>query len=306
MEGPPKVDLEGRTILVTGATSGIGFHTALGLASRGARVFVTGRDAGRGADAVEALRRAAGHDAIEFLAADAASVRENHALASRMVREVGRLDVLVNNAGALPSARRVTDERCEASLAANFVGPYALTDRLLPLLRSSVPARVVNVVSSAFQMWKGDPFEDLQSERDYVGIRAHARAKLLNLLWTFALARRLEGTGVTVNATNPGMAWTPGTRALTPEAVPAWRLIWPVVRWFQRRASAAVAARSSIFLAASPDVADLSGAYFDEMRRKSPSIDLVLQERAWETGATLVAHALEAGAPRAPIPALLR
>ncbi|HET7088936.1 MAG TPA: SDR family NAD(P)-dependent oxidoreductase [Anaerolineae bacterium] len=288
--------MKDKTILITGATSGIGFHTAQALAAKGARVIVTGRDEKRGREAIDELRRRAGHDQVHFVAVDHSTVGGNGDLADRVAKELDRLDGLINNVGGSPNGQRQeTADGYEASLAMNFVGPVALTRGLLQLLRESAPARIVNVVSSAHAMWKRDPFEDLDARERYVGIEAHAHAKLLNLLWTFALARRLEGSGVVVNATNPGMAWTPSTQALTPQAVPAWRFTWPLVRWIQRRASAEAASRSSVFLASSDDAASVSGMYFEsDAKPKRPSalaLDIGNQERAWELAATLVARA---------------
>jgi NAD(P)-dependent dehydrogenase (short-subunit alcohol dehydrogenase family) len=292
--------MQGRTVLVTGATSGIGFHTAQALARMGARVVVTGRDETRGRDAVRELRRLAGHDDVDFLAVDHATLAGNRALADVLTSRYERLHVLVNNVGGLYARRWETEDGYEGTLAVNFVGTVALTERLLPLLRRSAPVRIVNVVSSAYAMWKRDPFAALDLRKGYVGIDAYARAKLLNVLWTLALARRLEGSGVDVNATNPGMAWTHQTQAITPEAVPAWRLFWPLVRWMQRRASAEAAARSSVFLASSPAMAGVTGVYFGEhgkQERLSPlALDTGNQERAWDLAATLVA-----GAPPAAI-----
>jgi NAD(P)-dependent dehydrogenase (short-subunit alcohol dehydrogenase family) len=288
--------MRGRVALVTGATAGIGFHTAHALVSLGARVVVTGRDPARGQAAARQLAGQAGHDGVRFVAADHATVAGNQALAQHLVEELDRLDVLVNNVGSSPSGqRRQTPDGYEATLAVNFVGPAALTTGLLPLLRHSAPARVVTVVSSAHAMWKGDPFADLHAQQRYVGIEAYAHAKLLSLLWTLALARRLDGTGVVVNATNPGMAWTPGTQALTRQAVPAWRWVWPLVRLLQRRASPEAAARSSVFLAAAEQAGGVTGQYFEskaQPKRPSPlALDVGNQERAWALAATLIANA---------------
>jgi NAD(P)-dependent dehydrogenase (short-subunit alcohol dehydrogenase family) len=126
----------------------------------------------------------------------------------------------------------------------------------------------VNMNSSAYKMWKGDPFRDLQSQEAYVGIRAHARAKLLNLIWTVALADELRQGEVTVNAVNPGSAWTPGIAALTPDAVPFWRPIWPIVRFFQRRGSPAKAAETPIWLATDAAAAELTGGFFEKKRQQ--------------------------------------
>jgi NAD(P)-dependent dehydrogenase (short-subunit alcohol dehydrogenase family) len=278
-----------KTVLITGATAGIGFHTALALASRGARVLVTGRDESRGREAIGELRRRAGHDRVELLLADASSIQETRALAIEVSRRTGRLDVLINNVGRVFAERRESVEGLEATLALNFVAPYVLTHELLPLLLESGPARIVNVASSAFAMWKRDPLDDIDSRERYVGVEAHGHAKLLMLLWTLGLARRLEGTSTVANAVNPGMAWTPGTAALTLQAVPQWRFIWPMVRWIQRKASADGAARGPVYLAADADER-VSGRYFDGKReRRLPKrlLDAATQDRVWELGMAL-------------------
>jgi NAD(P)-dependent dehydrogenase (short-subunit alcohol dehydrogenase family) len=221
-------------------------------------------------------------------------------LADDVSKRVGQLHILVNNAGGLFSQRRETAEGFEATLALNFIGPFALTTRLLPLLSQTASSRVVNVVSSAFAMWKGDPFEDLDSRKRYVGFEALARAKLLNVLFTLALARRLDSTSTIVHAVNPGMAWTPGTAALTPAAVPQWRFVWPIVRWFQRRASAEAAAGAPVFVATSPAAGSPSGRYFDGLKEKGlprSVCDITAQERAWNLGERFVGRALGSGGP---------
>jgi|HubBroStandDraft_1064217.scaffolds.fasta_scaffold00886_13 NAD(P)-dependent dehydrogenase (short-subunit alcohol dehydrogenase family) len=287
----------GKTVLVTGATAGIGFHVARALAAKGARVIVTGRDEARGRAAVEQIRSRASGVAIEFLPASSALVSDNIRLASEVARLVEHLDVLVNNVGGCgPGKRTETSEGCEATMALNFVGPFALTTQLLPLLKRSPQPRVVTLSSSAFQMWKRDPFEELDARGGYIAIQACAHAKLLGLLFTLALARRERG--VRVNAVNPGMAWTPGTQALTKEAVPAWRFIWPLVRWFQRRASPEAAARGPVYLASAPD-AIFTGHYLEGIRTESlPAavLDHATQDRAWELGEALIERALRGGA----------
>src|SRR5262245_23720979 len=177
-------------------------------------------------------------------------------------------------------------------MALNFVGPFSLTTELLKIVPTP-PGRIVNVVSSAFAMWTRDPFDDLEGCRDYVALHAYGHAKLLNLLFTMALARRLAGASV-VTAVNPGMAWTPGIAALTPEAIPHWRYIWPVVRWIQRRASAESASRS-VLVAATADPAPPSGGYYDGWRKKELPAALRethVQDRAWSVGEALVKAAL--------------
>lgn len=283
------------TALVTGATAGIGLHTAHGLARQGMTVLITGRTTERGLTAAEQIRRQAGHDRIHFLSADHSTVAGNRALAAAVADRFARLDVLANNVAGSPHAQRtLTAEGFEATLATQFLGPAGLTNDLLPLLRSSAPARIVNVVSSAHAMWRRDPFDDLDAAGGYVGIQVYAHAKLLNLLWTLALARRLIGSGVIVNATNPGMAWTPGTQALTQDFMPAWRAWWPLFRLIQRRGSAERAARSCIWLASSPEAGQLSGAYVEsngKVTDPAPAArDPAHQDRAFDLAAELIAR----------------
>jgi NAD(P)-dependent dehydrogenase (short-subunit alcohol dehydrogenase family) len=285
--------MKGKTALITGATAGIGFHTALELASRGARVFLTGRDEARGREAVGELRRRAGHAGVELMLADSLSLKETVALADEVLRRTSRLDVLVNNVGGTFAERKETVDGIEATLALNFVAHFALTQRLLPLIVETGSARIVNVVSSSFAMWRRDPLDDVDATERYVGIEVHGHAKLLALLWTLGLARRIEGTSVVANAVNPGMAWTPGTAALTVQVVPHWRWIWPIVRWFQRRASAERAARGPVYVAMGLDH-QVSGRYFDERREKrlpQRLRDRAMQDRVWDLGVALTGGA---------------
>ena len=294
--------MEGKTVLVTGATSGIGFYTARDLASKGARVIITGRDAQRGREAVRSLRQQVGEGRVEFLSADHSTVGGNRELAERVRGREDRLDGLVNNVGGFYNDRVETEDGYEATLAMNLVGPFALTEALLPILARG-PARVVNVASAAHAMWRGDPLADIQSGRSYLGLRAYARAKLLNLLWTFALARRLGGSGVVANATNPGTAWTTGTQGIAPRGMPAvQRFLWPVFRRVQQSGSAEKAARSPAFLMSSPEVAGVTGAYYESnAKAKRPSslaLDRHEQERAWNLATTLASRAPTMAASR--------
>jgi len=256
-------ELAGKSAVVTGATGGIGFHSARLLALAGAEVLITGRDPQRGADAVQKIRAETGDQRVEFVSVDHSTVAANQTFAATVSERFEHLDVLVNNVGGAFAKRQLTADGYELSLALNFLAPFVLTEELLPSLTTgSSPVRCINVVSSAFQMTKGDPLDDIQSEQRYVGIEAHARAKLFALLWTLGLSRRTSQTDVTVTAVNPGMAWTPMTAALTPETVPAWRYIFPVVRFFQRRADPVRAAQNCTALAFAPSLA-VAGRYFD-------------------------------------------
>jgi NAD(P)-dependent dehydrogenase (short-subunit alcohol dehydrogenase family) len=286
------MSLEGRIALVTAATGGIGFHVARGLAERRAQVIVTGRDTKRGQQAVDEIAAGAGRARVHLILSDASSVAENVWLAENVERRFGRLDILVNNAGIMRSARTANAEGLEATLATNFVCPFALTMRLLPLLRES-RGRIVTVSSSAYRMFRADPFVEHAGDR-FVGIDAYARSKLLGLLFTIALAAREGSSDVVANAVNPGMAWTPGTASLTPDAIPKFRLVWPLVRFFQRRASAERASRGPLWLATeAPDA--VRGRYFDGTREEKlepPILDRDAQRRAWALGEGLVARAL--------------
>lgn len=293
--------MEGKTILVTGATSGIGFYTARNLASKGARVIITGRDGQRGRQAVRSLRHQVGDDRIEFLPADHSTVGGNQKLAEQISRHVDRFDGLVNNVGGFHNDRIETEDGYEATLAMNFIGPFALTEALLPVLVQSAPARVVNVASAAHAMWKRDPLEDIQSEESYLGLRAYARSKLLNLLWTFALAHRLGNSGVVANVTNPGTAWTSGTQGIAPHGMPAvQRFLWPVFRRIQRSGSAEKVANSPVFLMSSSEVAGVTGMYYESNTKPKRPFTLALdkdeQERAWDLATALVSHAPTASA----------
>jgi NAD(P)-dependent dehydrogenase (short-subunit alcohol dehydrogenase family) len=279
------------TILVTGATAGIGFATAAGLARLGHTILVTGRDEERGLSAVAELRRHARTGYVHFLRADHSSVGGNLELAEALLEQVERLDVLVNNVGGFYSDRWETADGYEGTLAMNFVGPAALARALLPLLRRS-EARCVNVVSSAFALVKDDPFTDPHLLERYVGIDAYGRAKLLNVLWAQALARRERE--LTVYLVNPGMAWTPSLQHLERRAVPAWRFAWPLMRWFQRCTSPERAATAPVHVATA-DLVDPSGTYFTEKRKPESLPDSATSrgntQSAWALAETLAAQA---------------
>lgn len=288
--------LKGRTALVTGGTSGIGFHTASTLAHLGAEVYITGREDSRGQEAARLIRENAGHEGVYFIQADASTVGGNQQLACQVLAETGRLHILVNNVGGLYNDRWETGDGYEATLAMNLVGPFSLTEALLPVLRRSAPARIANLTSAGYTMWKGDLFADLQSVENYSGFHAYNRSKYLNLLWTLALARRLEGSGIVANALHPGTAWTALTQGNELRLLPAnLRMLWPVFRVLQRSGSPEKAARTSIFLASAPEAANITGQYFESSTRpKNPGpavLDLAKQEKTWDVAVSLVRSA---------------
>ena len=247
---PPR--MVGKAVLVTGGTAGIGLATARQLAREGATLLVTGRDPGRGEEAVRALK-VAGAPAAHFLSADHGTIQGNLDLVAQVTGKTGRLDVLVNNVGGLIPTRQVSADGTELTLALNLRPAVLLTEQLQPLLAQADAPLVINVASDAYGRFLGDPFADLGAAAGYQGFDAYARAKLLLVLATLAHARALQPAGIRVFAVNPGMAWTPGTRALTPDTVPVWRFIWPLVRFVQRRKSPDRAAHVVARLAADPD-----------------------------------------------------
>lgn len=270
--------MEGKTCVVTGATSGIGRVAAEVLAARGARVILVGRSDERGANALREIGEATGSNQIEYLKADLSLQSDIRRLAERIQDRANRLDVLLNNAGSIFVKREETAEGIEMTWALNHLSYFLLTHLLLPLLKKSTPARVVNVASSA-HLGASLDFSDLEARRRYRLFKQYQRTKLANILFTYELARRLQGSGVTANTLHPGFVKTSivnkdgffgamfrlGARlgAITPEE----------------------GARTSIYLASSPDVATVSGHYFYKERPapSSPqSKDVKSAERLWK------------------------
>ncbi|HEX8418143.1 MAG TPA: SDR family NAD(P)-dependent oxidoreductase, partial [Methylobacterium sp.] len=191
--------MQGKSCLVTGATSGIGYETALGLARAGARVGLVGRDAGRAEDSARRIRADMPGADLDVFVADLSNQAEVRRLVGAVRERFSRLDVLVNNAGAIFDKRQLTVDGRERTWALDHLGYVLLTLELLDLLKASAPARIVNVASAAHNRGKID-FDDLEGARSYGALKAYSQAKLGNVLFTYALARRLAGSGVTVNA----------------------------------------------------------------------------------------------------------
>ena len=198
--------MAGRTVLVTGATSGIGRATALGLARMGAHLAITGRDNVRTEDAAREIR-AAGGGKVDLFTADLSSQSEVRRLAKEVLQSLSRIDVLINNVGGYWNTRHATVDGLERTFALNHLAPFLLTNLLLDKLKQSAPARVVTVSSNAHTQGQID-FEDLQGTASYSGARAYSQSKLANVLFSYELARRLRGTSVTANALHPGVVST--------------------------------------------------------------------------------------------------
>lgn len=278
-------DAKARTILITGGTGGIGRATATGLATQGATVIVTGRNRDRGEAALEGIRSVSRNPRVYFLKADLSRQRDVRDLAAKVRAHYPRLDVLVNNVGGLYADRWETEEGIEATLATNLLSPFLLTHELLPLLHTSTPARIINVTSGIHRLARVS-YGDVFGRASYRGWSVYARAKLFGVLWTYELARRLAHTRITVNAADPGGANTPMLQAMKPKGIPApLRPLWPAFRAFQQTLSVEKAATSTVYLAGSPDVAGISGAYFDAdarpARSSAASYDRVSASEVW-------------------------
>jgi NAD(P)-dependent dehydrogenase (short-subunit alcohol dehydrogenase family) len=271
------------TCLVTGATSGIGLATARALAQQGATVILVARNRQKGETAVARIREESGNPAVDLLLADLSQQAQTHRLVKEVENRYPRLDVLINNAGAFFWRRQLTADRIEATLALNFLAPFLLTNLLLETLKASAPARIVNVSSSTHR-WARINLEDLELKRMYTGQRAYAQSKLALVLFTYELARRLAGTQVTVNALHPGYIAT----NIGQEGSRLVRLLAPLLRLVAR--SPEQGARTSVYLASSPEVAGVTGQYFrDEIAVPSApaSYDAETARRLWEIGARM-------------------
>ena len=276
--------MAGKTALITGGSGGIGRATAIGLAAMGARVAITGRDLKRVESAAVDIRRATGNPEVVPFAGDLSSQVEVRSLAAAVLDAYPRLDVLINNVGGSWATRHVTADGLERTFAVNHLAAFLLTNLLLGRLKDSAPARVI-MVSSAAQSSGRIDFSDLQGERDYSERKAYPQSKLASLMFTYELARRLEGTGVTANVLHPGVANT-SFGAEDPGVI--FKVLVPFMRPFMK--SPAKGAATSIFLASSPEVEGVSGQYFADSRLQKSnkeSYDVAAAARLWEVSAVL-------------------
>jgi NAD(P)-dependent dehydrogenase (short-subunit alcohol dehydrogenase family) len=276
--------MTGKTVLITGATSGIGKATALRLAAMGADLALTGRDPRRTEAAASEIRDA-GTGATHVFIADLSAQSQVRRLAAEVLQQLPRIDVLLNNAGGCWNTRHVTADGLEHTFAVNHLAPFLLTHLLLARLRRSGPARVVTVASNA-QAFGRLHFEDLQGARSYSGARAYNQSKLANVVFTYELARRLCGTGVTANTLHPGVVST-SFGAEDPGRLQ--RLVVPVLRPFM--GTPAQGAATSVHLASAPELERVTGRYFRGLRptRSSRrSHDQAAAARLWQVSADLV------------------
>ena len=275
--------IEGKVCLVTGANSGIGKATAAQLAQMGGKVILACRNSDRAETARQDIIQKTGNSNVEVGLVDLSSQKSIHSFVDSFKRERSRLHVLVNNAGIYSSRRVVTEDGLELVFATNHLGHFLLTNLLLDILKASAPSRIVNVTSEAQRTGMID-FDDLQGERRFSGTRAYPQSKLANVLFTYELARRLDGTEVTATCVHPGAVRTNfgrGSRGLMAFAV---RIFAPFML------SPEEGARTVIHLASSPDLEGVSGKYFaklKEIRSSKDSYDQQIARRLWMVSAEL-------------------
>ncbi|ABD88528.1 SDR family NAD(P)-dependent oxidoreductase [Rhodopseudomonas palustris] len=282
-----------RTALVTGANSGLGKAISTALAAEGIRVGLVVRDRARGEKALQDIRAATGNEDLHLFVADLADQSAIRALAQAVHQRLGRLELLVNNAGTAFPERRLSPDGIECALAVNHLGPFLLTTLLLDLLKASAPARIVNVgtrITTAME------FEDLNWERrPYSMMKGYGQSKLGNLHFTFELARRLEGSGVTVNCVFPGvfksnLGGTDGAQGVLLKLF-ARLLGWAIP-------SPEKAARRVLYLANAPELANVSGRYFGDRKTipaPAQTLDPQANRRLWQISEALTAEPAVAG-----------
>jgi retinol dehydrogenase-14 len=257
--------MSGTTCLVTGATSGIGKETALRLAMLGATVVIVARDAGRGAAAGAEITSRVPLARVEVMTADLSSLAQVRRLAGDVLGRHGRLDVLVNNAGVISPHCELTADGPETTFATNHLGPFLLTALLCGLLERSAPARVVTVSSAAHKQVRAIPWDDLPRGAQSGQGQAYPLSKLLNILFTTELARRLAGTGITANCLHPGFVRT----GLGRDVTGVLGAVLPLI--LRLRPGPSAGARTPVYLASSAQVAGVTGEYFVNCKPAEPS-----------------------------------
>lgn len=277
----PTNELVGKVCLITGATAGIGKVTALEFAKRGATVVIVARSRQRGKPAQRFLREESGNEEIDLLYGDLSSLASIRQVVDTFLAKRSRLDILVNNAAIVPMTRELSLDGYEMQFAVNHLAPFYLTGQLLNILKSTVGSRVVNVSSEAHQRAKLN-FHNLQSEIKYSTFNAYGMSKLENVYFTYSLAKRLEGTGVSVNALHPGVI-----RSELIRQMPIW-YEW-IFNCFAKKTEAG--SETPLYVATSEELSGVSGKYFSakkEIRSSALSYDSEIGERLWDLSETLV------------------
>ena len=274
-----------KTIIITGATSGIGKETAIALAKLGETVIFTARTKAAGEVARREIREQSGNERVEYFECNLASLVSIKKFSDDFKDRYERLDVLINNAGVMEHERKVSRDGFEMDFAVNYLAPFLLTNLLLSLLKASVPSRIINVSSSLHSEGKIN-FEDMQSEHSFDLYKTYAQSKLALILFTKKLAHELSDTGVTVNALNPGVVAT----KMTLKNIEHMN---PIIRLFYQKTALSVkrGAETSIYLAVSPEVEKITGEYFDGKKIVSPapqSSDMAVTDKLWRESLKII------------------
>jgi len=281
-----------QTVLITGGTAGIGKATAMTLAKQGAEVIIIGRNQNRGNNAVQEIQATSNNPHVHFVQADLSSQAEIRRVAEVVSQQFPNLNILVNNVAGVYRHRQQTVDGIEATFALGHLAPFLLTHLLLPVLRTNTPARIINVSSDGHSMATLD-FDDLQAHKFYRAIDVYVRVKLANLLFTYELARRLDGTGVTVNAVDPGGAHTQLTDSTTSDMLPPiMKFIYPIVSRFAFT-TAEKASESTVYAVTSPNLEGITGKYIStkltEVMSSKGSYDIEIARRLWQISEELTA-----------------
>jgi retinol dehydrogenase 12 len=275
--------MKGKTVVITGATSGIGEVAALTLAKMGARIVAVARSRQRGEATLAQLRSSAPGIAHAIHFADLLRLKEMKRVAAQIADQESRIDVLINNAGAIFARRQLTEDGLERTFALNHMAYFVVTDGLRERLLASGPARIINTASAA-HLGANLDFDDLQSAKSYIAMKTYGRSKLCNILFTRELARRLRGSGVTTNCLHPGFV---ATRFGDQSGGLISRFVW-LAKFFAM--SPTKGARTIVYLASSPEVAEATGQYFYRCLPTTPSSlaqDDVTALELWHRSAAL-------------------
>lgn len=300
--------MQDKVVLVTGATRGIGEVTALELARMGATVVLVGRDQDRCEATAKRIQQQTGRSNISFLVGDLSKRQDTHRVAREFLAAHQRLDVLINNAGAMYVQRHVTEDGFELTFALNHLSYFLLTHLLLDVLKKTAAdqgeARIVNVSSEAHRMVKTLDFDDLQHEKRY-SPRVYNETKLMNILFTYELAERLRGTKITTNCLHPGLVRS-GFARNNNLLVTA---LWSVFQMFAGSISVEEGAKPSVYLASAPEMQGVTGRYYDrltERRSSDLSYNLAARKRLWQVSETLAQVTADEGRPESPAETTVR
>ena len=280
-------NMQGKVCLVTGSSSGIGKVAARELASMGARVVMLCRNRAKGEAVQTEIKEVSGNAQVDLIVADLSELSQVRRAAREFKQRYTQLHILINNAGGMNAERKVTSEGLEATFATNYLAPFLLTHLLLDVLLASAPARIVNVSAVGHKIGKID-FTDLQGEHHYNALKAYTQSKLAQIYFTYELAERLAGTGVTVNALDPGHVvshFNDSTKGMV-------HISAEVIYFFDGK-SAEEGAQTSLYLATSPEVERVSGKYFSNcqpIKSSRRSYDVAVRQRLWNVSTELSQH----------------